>query len=219
MPALLSLQQQAVNAIQSTKVSKAALDNAINDRRNAFADLKSVSTKIINALTVSGTTSLAVDDAKTINRKIQGIRASKKTVTAPQVSAPAQHDASAAATPPADKSISVSQQSYDSQIDQFAKLIEVITQNTSYNPNEAELQVKSLSVKLANMKTCNTTFINRYIAGSNDRIVRDNVLYTPQNGLVPTALEIKKYIKSVFGATSQQYKQVNSVQFTRSRAA
>ena len=82
LPALLSLQQQAVNAIQSTKVSKAALDNAINDRRNAFADLKSVSTKIINALTVSGTTSLAVDDAKTINRKIQGIRASKKSVTA-----------------------------------------------------------------------------------------------------------------------------------------
>lgn len=36
-------------------------------------------------------------------------------------------------------------------------------------------------------------------------------------GLVQTALDVKKYIKSVFGATSPQFKQVSGPEFTNGK--
>ncbi len=35
------------------------------------------------------------------------------------------------------------------------------------------------------------------------------------NSLVETAFDVKKYVKSVFGATSPQYKQISSLEFTK----
>ena len=63
------------------------------------------------------------------------------------------------------------------------------------------------------MKSTNTDLINAYTNWSNSRIQRDTILYNPLTGLVQTALEVKKYVKSVFGATSPQYKQVSSLVF------
>jgi hypothetical protein len=36
-----------------------------------------------------------------------------------------------------------------------------------------------------------------------------------ENNLVDTAFDVKKYIKSVYGATSPQYKQISSIPFSR----
>jgi hypothetical protein len=42
---------------------------------------------------------------------------------------------------------------------------------------------------------------------------RNQILYNPNTGLVDIALSTKSYIKSVFGATSPQYKQVSGLVF------
>jgi hypothetical protein len=44
------------------------------------------------------------------------------------------------------------------------------------------------------------------------------LLYTTGTGLVELAGEVKKYIKSVYGATSAQYKQVSGLKFTSVKA-
>ena len=49
------------------------------------------------------------------------------------------------------------------------------------------------------------------------RIARDKVLYAEGTGLCDIALDIKNYVKSVFGATSPQFKQVSEVRFTKAR--
>jgi hypothetical protein len=51
--------------------------------------------------------------------------------------------------------------------------------------------------------------------GSNFRIARNVILYANETGLVDIAGEVKKYIKSVFGGTSPQYKQVSKLKFTK----
>jgi hypothetical protein len=38
-------------------------------------------------------------------------------------------------------------------------------------------------------------------------------LYNPLSGLVKTALDVKKYVKSVFGASSPQDKQISGLKF------
>jgi len=204
---LTDLQTNAKASLQQAKTTKTGFDNATNARQLAFKDLKPLATKVVNALSVSGATDLAVADAKTINRKIQGAKANgdtKKPTTPAAPNAPA----------PTDKTISTSQQSYDSLIDHFTKLIEAVSQDANYKPNEKELQTATLQTKLDGLKISNTGLVNTYTSWSNARINRNTILYNPLTGLVQTALEVKKYVKSVFGASSPQFKQVSKLEFT-----
>ena len=191
------------------KTAKTAYDNATNARELAFKPLKSLSTKIINALEATDAEQQTIDDAKTTNSKIQGKRA--KAVTQPDAKALA-----AGAEPI--KTASTSQQSYDKLIDHFAQLIETLTAETNYQPNESELQVPSLTALLTDLKAKNTDVINATTLWSNARIDRDEALYATDTGLVDTAQDVKQYVKSIFGATSPQYKQVSGLRFTRPAA-
>jgi hypothetical protein len=204
---LKELQTNAKASLQQAKTNKTSFDNATNARQLAFKDLKPLATKVVNALAVSGATALAVADAKTINRKIQGAKANggTKTPTTP---------ADPNAPTPTDKTISTSQQSYDSMIDHFTKMIETVSQDANYKPNETELKVATLQTKLDSLKSSNTDLVNGFTNWSNARINRNTTLYNPLTGLVQTALEVKKYVKSVFGASSPQFKQVSGLEFT-----
>ena len=59
----------------------------------------------------------------------------------------------------------------------------------------------------------NTAVATAYASISNSRIARNETLYSSSTGLVETANEVKKYIKSVFGASSPQFAQVKGIQF------
>jgi hypothetical protein len=48
---------------------------------------------------------------------------------------------------------------------------------------------------------------------SNARISRNKLFYDRETGLVKVASDVKKYVKSVFGATSPEYTQVSGVEF------
>jgi hypothetical protein len=193
---ITALQTEAKANLQQAKTTKTSFDNATNARQLAFKDLKPLATKVVNALAVSGATALAVADTKTINRKIQGAKANGGTKTAATPTEPN-------APTPTDKTISTSQQSYDSLIDHFTKLIESIAQESSYKPNEADLQTATLQAKLDSLKTANSNLINGYTNWSNARINRNTTLYNPLTGLVQTA-----------GASSPQFKQVSGLEFT-----
>ena len=194
--------QLAQDKLNATKTQKTAFDNATNERRNTFANLKPLATKIINAFAVSGADTLAIADAKTVNKKLQGTSSKKATTEETDTE-----------NAPVTNSISTSQQSYDRLIDHFANLIQVVEQNTIYTPNETELQVATLQTKLAELQTKNTNLINAYTGYSNAMIDRNQVLYNPLTGLVQTSKEVKQYVKSVFGANSPQYKQVSGLEF------
>jgi hypothetical protein len=65
------------------------------------------------------------------------------------------------------------------------------------------------------MKTTNTDAINAYTPLSNARIDRNKILYDETTGLVTVAGDVKSYVKSVFGGTSPQYKQVSKLKFAK----
>ena len=132
IPALQAKQTAALAAIQTVKTTKTAFDNSTNAREIIFETLKKLSTRIVNALEATTATTQTIDDAKTVNRKMQGKRAGSSsklasanttTVTVPNAA-------------PAVTTISVSQQSFDSLIDNFTKLIQVVSTEPAYLPNE-----------------------------------------------------------------------------------
>lgn len=204
LPGLTTLLTNANAALQAVKVAKTTFDNATNAREIAFKPLKPLATKIVNALAATDSTQQTVDDAKTTNNKIQGRRA--KAIKEPEPAA-----AGVVVAPV--KTASTSQQSYDKLIDHFAQLIQTLTAEPKYIPNENELKVATLNTMLTDLKTKNTAVINANTALSNARIARDKVLYAPDTGLVDTALDVKQYVKSLFGASSPQYKQVSGLEF------
>ncbi|MEK7263253.1 MAG: hypothetical protein AAB071_01935 [Bacteroidota bacterium] len=185
-------------------------ENAINARELIFEPLSKLTTRIINALDACNVTDLTVTDAKTIARKIQGRRASDKLPPVP--------DDPTTPNDESQKSISASQMSFDNRIDNFEKLIQLLAGQPGYLPNETDLKLITLNTLLADMKTKNSAAITAVTSLSNTRIARDAILYTPETGLLDIAAEVKKYVKSVFGATSPQSKQVSGLKFKKPKS-
>ncbi len=163
---LTTLHSNAESSIAGVTTAKNAFTVATNQRQAAFDPLKKLCTRIVNALDATEASDALVKDAKTINNKIQGKRAATK------ISKPKTSDSEAAE----DKTISVSQQSYDALIDNFAKLIDLVGTEPTYTPNETELQISTLQTNLGNLKATNTAVINAYTNYSNARITRDSIL-------------------------------------------
>ena len=198
IPSLNTLLTSSRESIGQVTNTKNTLDLVINERQIKYAPLKSTSTRIISALTVSDASAETVADAKSINMKIQGRRSSAKPAESIEK-----------------KVISTSQQSYDSLLDNFLKLVDLVASEPNYSPNETELQVQTIKTYSQELQTANTAVINANTVYSNAKIARDNTLYKDDTGMVDIALDAKTYVKSVFGSTSPQYKQISKINFRK----
>lgn len=198
---------EAVLVTTDKKVT--AFNNVVNARIIQFADIKTFTTQLLNALIATDATDKTVSNAKTINHKIQGSRA--KLVPVPSAkSAPA---TDGAAEPTAAKTISASQQSYDSLVDHFTAFREVLAAEPSYGPNEAELKLTAVDAYIIKLNQKNTDVINAEKILGNTRISRNEILYNPKTGIIEIASQVKAYVLSVFKANSPQFKQVDKIPF------
>ena len=204
LTSLNNLYSDAQTEISSVATAKNTFDTVTGDRQLAFEPLKPLATKIFNALSVTDATEQTLADAKTINNKLQGKRAKTGTEN------PNPENGN-----PPNNTVSVSRQSYDSLTENFSSLIDLVSSVPSYTPNETDLSITSLTTFRDNLQTANTNVITAEVAYSNARISRDNQLYSKDTGLVDVAMDVKNYVKSIFGATSPQYKQVSGIKFTK----
>ena len=204
LPQLTALVTASQASLADVVTKNTIYNNKVNERVVAFKDLKSLSTRLINALQTTDATSEKVADAKAFNKKMQGVRAKAiETPTDPNAPAP--------------NTISTSQQSYDQQIQHLAGIISVLQTEPSYAPIETDLQITTLTAKQAELTAKNNAVSTAYINASNSRIARDTTIYGTDTGLFDIASEVKKYIKSVFGATSPQFAQVKGIEFTKKK--
>ena len=186
-----------------------AYKSAVAAREVVFIPLSKLTTRIMNSIKATDTTVQVDENARTLVRKIQGVRATAKK-TEDEKKALAEKGKEVV-------EISTSQMSYDSRLDNFFKLIQLLSSVPEYNPNEKELKIEHLNTILDDLKAKNAAVVESYIPLSNARISRNNLLYKENTGLYDVALDVKNYIKSVFGATSPQYKQVSKIKFTAPR--
>ena len=221
--ALQLLYDLSLAQLESVSEAKAIYQNTANIRRDAFAPIKVLSTKIMAALTASDVSEKTIVDARAINRKIQGARLSKKLSENQKPSAA--NEAVNAANNAAnktdakiadktdEKSISTSQQSYDQIVEHFRALINLLELQTNYMPNETALQLSTLKALLETLLTANQNVINANISLSNARANRNNVIYAPSIGLFDITKNVKAYVKSIFGTNSPEYKQLSKLHF------
>ena len=199
---LLTASTESLNAVN---IAQAAYSNAVAARKVAFEPFSKLITRVMNSLKASGASTQVVQSARTIVRKLQGRRASAKITEEEKKALEAEGKEV--------NQISASQMSFDNRIENFDRLIMLLSSIPLYNPNEAELKVETLKALHNQLKEKNTEVILPIVQLSNSRISRNKILYKENTGLVDIALDSKTYIKSVFGATSPQYKQVSRLYF------
>ena len=174
--------------------------NAITLRQSAFENLKSTSTKIINHLEILGLPQGTIDQAKSLNRIIQG--GQKKTTTPP--------DENGQPAP----TVSISRQSYTQQAENFGILLQLLATIPSYAPNEDDLKLVNLNAYKDSLVS-STQSVDQTEAELNTKLIeRDNLLYADGTGLYTIAQNVKKYVKSLYGATSPEYSNVSDIKFT-----
>lgn len=200
---LETLLASAETALAEVVSHNTVYNNTVSNRQTAFSNLKPLATRLVNALQTTEATKQLIDDAKGFNRKLQGQRSTPTPTTPLDPNAPA----------PA--TISTSQQSYIQQIQHLAGLIAVLKSEPSYTPNETDLQIATLETKQANLTAKNNEVATAYVAVSNARINRNNTLYNNENSVFEVASEVKKYIKSIYGATSPEFAQVKGIEFKK----
>lgn len=177
----------------------------VNDRETVFDGIGKFMTRLSAAFAACGAPSNAVDDIKGFARKIAGARKGKIEVDDPNTPEnEAAHN-------------SVSQRSYTQVVEHFDAAIELCMNEPLYGPNEADLSVVSMQARSAAMKAANTNVVASVTTLSNNRISRDEVLYTNATSIVELARLVKLYVKSLYGQTSPQFKQISGLQFTKPR--
>jgi hypothetical protein len=205
LPALQTLHSNSKETLSAVNTAESVYSNAVDARELEFEPMGKLITRVNNALKASDSTTQTDESAKTIIRKLQGKRASAK-LTDEEIKALQAEGKEVT-------QISVSQMGYDSRLENFDKLISLLSTVPQYNPNEEELKIDSLKALHAKLKTKNTDVITASIQLDNARNNRNEILYKPLTGLVDLASDSKMYIKSVFGASSPQFKQVSKLTF------
>ena len=209
LTALQTLSTSAKNAINAVNAALPAYSNAVAAREAAFEPLNKLITRVNNALKATDTTEQVDESAKTLVRKIQGTRATAKKTD--------EEKAAEKAAGKETKEISSSQMSYDSRLDNFDKLIKLLSSIPLYAPNEAELKVTALITLYNDLRNKNAAVMTATAPLSNARILRNDIMYKDNTGICDIAIDVKTYIKSLYGASSPQYKQVSGLKFTKVR--
>lgn len=190
--------EKARAKVKVVKETKQPFDSVVGARQLLFKPLKPYGTRVINALISQGAPETVIKDARTIIRKLTGKRADNTVKETPE-----------------QNQVSVSKQSYDRLIDSFEELIVLAQTEPSYYPNEVDLKIPALQTFHDSITASNTQVKNALVPYSNALISRDKELYDTETGLVDTALEVKKYVKSLFGASSPEYQQISGLAFSR----
>jgi hypothetical protein len=195
VPQLQALYQSAQGQLAAVKTAEAANAINVNQRQLVYEPVKDRAKKVLYSLASCGADVKIIDDAKTINRKVQGTRLPKAK------------QADAAEVPDESKTISTAQLSFDSLLDNFKKLVELVSAEPKYKPNEPELAIAGLTTFANEMQAANQTVIDSTTALSNARISRNTVLYAEPDSMVPVADAAKVYLRSVFKVSGPEYKQ------------
>lgn len=205
LTALQALQVAAKNSLNELYIAQANYSNAVSARDKDFEQLSKLVTRIYNSLRASDSSEQADKTAKTIVRKLQGRRASAK-ITEEERKLLEEQGTEV-------NQISASQMSFDSRVENLERLISLLSTIQEYKPNEEDLKLETLKELHTKLTQSNKEVVLASISLSNYRMNRNKILYSKTTGLVDIAFDSKIYIKSVFGATSPQFKQVSKLYF------
>ncbi|MDR1562332.1 MAG: hypothetical protein LBS54_04505 [Dysgonamonadaceae bacterium] len=201
---IAALQAQSVHIKSAVNDTDIALSNAISaegKRHDLFALLAPRATRVLAAATILGLPESIIVHIKEIVRKIRGKR-----------SKPIEPEQGQENETPK-KHISVSQKSFNEQIEHLHQLVTLVASQPLYKPAENDLTIDALRKLQADMGIANDAAVeaNRILDEAREK--RNELLYAPGSGMMDTALAVKEYVKAAFGAPTWCYLEVKKIPF------
>ncbi|MEQ1588338.1 MAG: hypothetical protein ABL895_20810, partial [Cyclobacteriaceae bacterium] len=200
---LTALLNNAHSALESLKVAKTNFEYATNYREVAFRNLPKLTGRIISELKSSEVLVQTVDDARYIHRKLTGFRVSRDPVPPEKAEATSQ------------KKFIAKGRDFTTQADHFAKLLQTLRTEPNYQPVPDDLKLPALEARLSDLYAKNGEVMRATVELKNARSHRDEMLYLKQGNVHETYLAVRQTVRAAYGFSSQQYKALAGVRFTK----
>ncbi len=206
LTALSELATTVRTLLNTLQTSKGELAITIAKRKKDFAGLNKLATRVYGAVQASDMPQEIKDTIKSNIDKLQGTRISarmsKEQKTALEATGEKVDERSSAQTGFEDKRKHLSQ------------LIETLTATGQYAPNEEDLKLTSLRALHTTLEKANAEIATALSVEAEARSERQKIMYTNENtNLLDIAEAVKNYVKSVYDATSPEYKRVRKITF------
>jgi hypothetical protein len=203
--AMITLLNSAQQAMEEVSEAKTTYDNATNNRELAFKQLRKLGTSVISVLRSCGANKLTLKDATVRIRKLNGASPTYR-LTLPvenpsKVMKPRPRVARGG--------------DFGSMVDYFSQLVETVSAEVRYKPNEPELSTGGLTATLAKLRSLNEGVMQAQVKLGNARRQRDLLLYLSDNNLFDTANAARQYVKAVCGYRSPQHLEVVRLSFNK----
>lgn len=171
----------------------------LSTRLGLFEPLSKLVTRALGGLDGTEASDQLKHNAKTIADVIRGV-----------------HAPSAPVVPDGPEHISNSHMSFINRANNFRSFIALLAAISLYVPAETDLTIASMNGLLGQMDTANTNIGNTVVTPiENARTTRNHLLYDKGTGLIDLMMKAKKYVKSVFGASSAEFASVSKIKYTR----
>jgi len=203
--ALQTLETNAKTTFDAVKIAFALYHASVAARESAFSPVSKLMTRVLGAVKALDTIQQIDDNVKALVHKIQGTSTKRGSTVATKQTTTTEVSTT--------KQNSTIQMSFDTRLENLDKLIKLLNGIPLYVPNEEDIKIETLTALYNDLKAKNTAVITSSVALSNARIARDKVFYKDDTGLFDIAVSVKNYVKSVFGASTPQYKQVSRLVF------
>lgn len=169
-----------------------------NARMIEFKDVKPIARAVRSASKSSGAGKNFVTDVNVSVNKLLGARVSKATPT----------EKDPAGT-------SASQQSYDSTVNNFDAMVQMLKGEPKYNPSKVNIKVAALTTKQTALNGANNAVKVAVVPYNKALAKRNKEMYLAETGLVDVAAAAKNEVRSIYGFSSPEFKRVSKLQFRK----
>ena len=198
------LEVDSLNALDGETAAEAHEKHVYLERKEAFRPIEDLCRDVVNFLGASGGSKEKLHQGKIILNRLRG--SNKKNN---------KEDAKDESTVQEKQATMTFHSTYDERLEALDEIIQLVMTEEKYKPNEFELSVEGLKVKLVTLKEKNYEMKQAIVQVSNSRIQRDKVLYLSKTNAHQVVLEVKQYVKAIFGPSSAEYKQIKSIPFRK----
>ncbi|MFZ5972795.1 MAG: hypothetical protein ACOYXA_14505 [Bacteroidota bacterium] len=199
--ALASQLSQARQALQNVVLTKSRYEQVVTQRELKFREAVQVARKAVRTLGTFDIERQRMDDIRALLRLLGGTKKYKPPVALPEGEEP--------------KAGRSKPRAYPSRAQYFAELVQAIQLEPLYRSNEASLTKESLTTLAAQLEALNRQVAEAYAAWSHARKVRNQLLYTNAQSVHQVIKAVKDYVSVLFGTTSEEYRQVMQLSFTK----
>jgi hypothetical protein len=211
--ALTTLLTEAQKSIQAVHNAQNAVVDAINIRNRAFDQLPYLGTRIIGALEACDAPPDHLADVNRIRLRFRYQPPATNRSSALKSSSGEQTNGME--VPPANTPRGpVNFLGFSNKMETLAELIGLLSKEPFYTPNEADLSIEGLNAELANLREKHKAVGDASLALYNARQYCKKILFQPE-GIHGTSVKVKKYVRSIFGFGSEQYRAVSKIKFKK----